>query len=131
MSRRLRLLVAVTCLVGGAVVALLLWPEPSVPVARPAAVAQAALDNRVLLSVTELGFAPSPVRVYAGRPVTLVVTRQTDNTCATELVVPEAAVKVALPLHVPVTVSFLPGKSGTLRYGCGMQMMVSGILLVE
>jgi len=130
-SRRLLLLLGATCVVGGALLTLLLWPEPSAPAARPGAVAEAALDNRVFLSVTELGFEPSPMRVAAGRQVTLVVTRQTDNTCATELVIPEAEVKVALPLHVPVTVTFVPAKSGTLRYGCGMQRMVSGVLLVE
>jgi plastocyanin domain-containing protein len=130
-SRRLLLVLGATAFLGAALVALLLWPEPSAPAPRPSPVTQAASDNRVALSVTELGFEPSAVRVHAGRPVTLVVTRQTDNTCATELVVPEAGVKVALPLHVPVTVTFLPAKSGTLRYGCGMQMMVSGRLLVE
>ena len=92
---------------------------------------QAGADNRVELSVTELGFEPSPVRVHAGKPITLVVTRQTDKTCATELVVPEAGVKVALPLHVPVTISFSPHRTGVLRYGCGMQMMVHGVLLIE
>lgn len=131
MSRRLLLLLGVTTLAGAALLALLFWPEPSAPAAQPPVVTQASSDNRVEISVTELGFEPAAVRVHAGSPVTLVVTRETDNTCATELVVPEAGVKVALPLHVPVTVSFLPAKSGTLRYGCGMQMMVGGRLLVE
>ena len=132
MSRRLVLLLAATLAVGGALVALMLWPAPPQPAAPPGpAVADASADNTVQLAVTELGFEPPAVRVHAGKPVTLVVTRQTDYTCATELVVPAARVRVALPLHVPVTVSFVPPKSGRLRYGCGMQMMVSGVLLVE
>lgn len=131
MSARLLLLLGATALVGAALLALLFWPEPAAPLPEPRAVAQATSDNRVVLSVTELGFEPSVVRVQAGKAVTLVVTRQTENTCATELVLPEAGVKVALPLHVPVAVTFLPAKSGTLRYGCGMQMMVSGRLLIE
>ncbi len=131
MSRRLRLLVLATLLVGGALVGLTLWPSPHSPLPPPAAVAQAGADNRVQLDVSEFGFEPQTVRVQAGKPVTLVVTRQTDNTCATELVIPDAGVRVPLPLHVAVTVTFLPSKTGRLRYGCGMQMMVSGVLLVE
>lgn len=116
---------------GAALVAVLVWPEGRPPVPVQAPVAQAGPDNRVELAVTEAGFEPSRVRVHAGKPVTLVVTRQTDNTCATELVVPDSGVRVALPLRVPVTVTLVPLKSRTLRFGCGMRMMVSGVLLVE
>jgi plastocyanin domain-containing protein len=130
-SRRLVALLVATLAVGGALVALSVWPTAQAPASVRTPVKEAAPDNRVELAVTELGFEPSPVRVRAGKLVTLVVTRQTDNTCATELVVPDAGLKVALPLHVPVTVSFLPPKSGTVRYGCGVQGMVSGVLLVE
>jgi plastocyanin domain-containing protein len=131
LSRRLVLLLLATLLVGGGLLGLLLSPESPLPSPPAAAVAEAGADNRVQLSVTELGFEPAAVRVRAGKAVTLVVTRQTDNTCATELVVPDGKIRVPLPLHVPVTVSFVPSQSGRLRYGCGMQMMVSGVLLVE
>jgi plastocyanin domain-containing protein len=133
LSRRLLALLLATIAVGAALAVVLLLPTPSAPpspVPRAAA-ARAGADNRVELSVTELGFEPSPVRVHASTPVTLVVTRRTDRTCATELVVPGTLVKVALPLDTPVTVTFVPPKSGTLRYGCGLGMMVSGVLLVE
>jgi plastocyanin domain-containing protein len=59
-----------------------------------------------------------------------VVTRTTEQTCATELVIPGSNVRVALPLGVPVSVTFPAPKSGTLRYACGMGML-SGALLVE
>jgi plastocyanin domain-containing protein len=120
-----------TASVGGVLLALLLWPEAPVKPVVPTPVAQASSDNRVELRVTETGFVPSAVRVHAGTPVTLVVTRMTDTTCATEILIPDAGVKVALPLRTPVTVRFVPPRTGTLRYGCGMQMMVSGVLLVE
>jgi plastocyanin domain-containing protein len=134
-SGRFLALLLATLAVGGALVALFLWPADKAQetaASRPAApVVRAGPDNRVELAVTELGFEPSPVRVRAGTPLTLVVTRKTEHTCATELVVPGTAVKVALPLDVPVSVTFVPPTSGTLRYGCGMGMMVSGVLLVE
>jgi plastocyanin domain-containing protein len=133
-SRRLLALLLATAAVGGSLVAVSLWeprarPAPAAPVPRP--VVRAGADNRVELAVTERGFTPSPVHVHAGVPVTLVVTRKTEQTCATELVVSGTDIKVALPLDVPVTVTFLPEKSGALHYGCGMGMMVSGVLLVD
>lgn len=131
MSRRLKLLALATLCAGTLLLGVSFWPEVEARRREPAPVVQAPLDNRVELTVTELGFVPPAVRVHAGRPVTLVVTRTTDNTCATELVVPDAGLRVALPLHTPVTVRFVPPASGTLRYGCGMQMMVSGVLVVE
>jgi plastocyanin domain-containing protein len=133
-SGRFLALLLATLAVGGALLALSLWPAATAQetaTAHKARVVGAGEDNRVELLVTTLGFEPSPVRVHAGTPVTLVVTRKTKDTCATELIVPGTAVKVALPLDVPVTVTFVPPTSGTLRYGCGMGMMVSGILLVE
>jgi plastocyanin domain-containing protein len=107
----------------------MLWPAPAPPALSPPGASEAFGDNTVQLAVTELGFEPHTEASTPRKPLTLVVTRQTDSTCATELVVPDAGVKVALPLHVPVTVRIVPPKSGRLRFGCGMQMMVSGVLL--
>jgi plastocyanin domain-containing protein len=132
-SRRLLLLLLATLAVGAGLAASFLWPTPvaPAPVQAAAPVRRAAPDNQVQLSVTELGFEPSAVSVHAGREVTLLVTRTTTQTCATELVVPGTDVRVALPLNVTVRVTFVPPKSGPLRYGCAMGMMVSGVLLVE
>jgi plastocyanin domain-containing protein len=133
-SRRLVALLVATLVVGSGLVALFLWPTPAPPppVARTRAPeVHAGPDNRVELTVTEHGFEPSPVHVSKGMPVTLVVTRKTDQTCATELIVPDTPVNVPLPLGTPVTITFVPPRSGVLRYGCAMQMMVSGVLVVE
>jgi hypothetical protein len=40
------------------------------------------------LEVTRNGFQPALVRVTRGRPVELLVTRTSDDTCATEIVIP-------------------------------------------
>ena len=79
-------------------------------------------SNRVAIAVTENGFEPKTVTVTAGRPVTLVVTRQTDKTCATELVMEEQHINQKLPLGTPVEITFTPQKPGELIYACGMDM---------
>lgn len=83
------------------------------------------------LSVTDRGFEPSPVNVKANEPLKLVVTRKTDDTCATDIVIKDYGIQKALPLNQPVTIEFTPTKSGELKYGCAMGQMVGGVLLVE
>ena len=91
----------------------------------------AAQDGRIALSVTEKGFEPSPVQIEKGKPVTLVVTRKTDQTCATELTLPEYKINQKLPLNQPVEITFTPDKAGELVYGCAMDRMISGVLQVR
>lgn len=85
----------------------------------------------VALAVTAAGFEPASVTVRRGEPLTLIITRTTDATCAKDIVMPEHDIHEPLPLGQPVTVTFTPRKSGTLKYGCGMNQMISGVLLVE
>lgn len=93
--------------------------------------AAAQQDGRIALSVTEKGFEPSPVQIEKGKPVTLVVTRTTDQTCATELTLPEYKINQKLPLNQPVEITFTPDKAGELVYGCAMDHMISGVLQVR
>jgi plastocyanin domain-containing protein len=76
----------------------------------------------VRITVTKNGYEPARVPAVRGRPLTLVVTRTTDETCATEIVIPEANVSTDLPLGQPVTITFTPERTGELRYSCAMQM---------
>ncbi len=84
----------------------------------------------VQLAVTSEGFVPAQVSVKAGKPVKLVVTRKTDQTCATEIVMKDFGVKQELPLDRPVTITVTPKKPGDYRYACGMDM-VAGVLKAE
>jgi plastocyanin domain-containing protein len=101
------------------------------PAQKPAA---APVDKNgvrtVELTVTSKGFEPANVKVKAGHPVRLVVTRKTDKTCATELVMDDLGINQPLPLDTPVTVEFTPSESGTLRYACAMDH-ISGILTIQ
>ena len=85
----------------------------------------------VELAVTEKGFEPGAVKLKKGEPVKLVVTRKTDVTCATELVMDEYKIDAKLPLNTPVEIAFTPGQGGTLRYGCAMGKMIAGTFVVE
>lgn len=84
----------------------------------------------VEMAVTENGFEPSKVKVNRGEKVRLVVTRKTDSTCATEIVIEDQGVNAELPLGKAVAVEFTPKKSGQIRYACGMGH-VSGVLFVK
>lgn len=83
------------------------------------------------VSVTAKGFEPKEIRVKLGEQLNLVITRKTDETCATEIVIDEHNIKQALPLNQAVTVSFTPKKSGTLKYGCGMNKMINARIVVD
>lgn len=87
--------------------------------------------RRVEIAVTERGFEPSPVTVVRGQPLELVVTRRTDATCATEIVVDSPPLRKALPLNRSVSLVFTPEKSGEIVYGCAMDKMLGGVLRVE
>ncbi|MCY1024006.1 cupredoxin domain-containing protein [Pyxidicoccus sp. MSG2] len=86
--------------------------------------------HTVELAVTSKGFEPANVKVKAGQPVRMVVTRKTDKTCATEIVVADLGINQPLPLDTPVTVEFTPSESGTLRYACAMDH-ISGLVTIQ
>jgi len=101
------------------------------PQKAPAAAAPAPAGKTIEMSVTEKGFEPDVVKVKKGEPVTLVITRKTDKTCATEIVIDEEKISTKLPLNKAVTVSFTPKKAGDMKYGCAMGKMIGGVLKVE
>ena len=84
----------------------------------------------ITMEVTEAGFVPARLKIKRGEPVKLLITRKTEASCATEIVIDEYKVNTKLPLDTPVTVSFTPTKTGTLKYGCAMQKMIGGVITV-
>ena len=86
--------------------------------------------QRVAIKVTDQGFEPAVVTVHVGQPVTLLVTRTTDQTCATELVMKGEHIHQALPLDREVAITFTPTQQGDLDYACGMDM-IKGTVRVE
>lgn len=99
--------------------------EAAKPAAAPVKGAQI-----VKLTVTEDGFVPAEVRVKKGQPVQLEVTRLTNRTCATEIVMKDFGVNQPLPLGKVVSVTVTPKGPGAYRFACAMDM-IAGTLRVE
>ena len=95
----------------------------------PCATIAAEQPRTIEIAVTAKGFEPARVKVTKGQPLKLVVTRKTDDTCATQIVIADQNIKADLPLNKPVTLSFTPKRSGEIKYSCGMDM-ITGVLEV-
>lgn len=106
-------------------------PPPAPPPPPPAQPAPAADTGRVNVLVTEAGFVPDKIPAKAGKPLTLVITRKTNKTCATEILFAGQEGKTDLPLDKAVEVTYTPKASGEVKFGCGMGMMISGVLNVS
>ena len=99
--------------------------EPTTP--------KAEASMRREITVTEKGFEPDDVQVPAGKPVTLVFTRKTDQTCVKEVIVTMAdgtKIEKALPLDKPVEIATAFPSAGKVGYACGMDMM-KGTITVQ
>ena len=84
--------------------------------------------QRVTLEVTEAGFVPERIQVEAGRPIELVVTRTTDNTCGTEIVIGNGRQRADLPLNKAVTLKLAAMNKGELKISCGMAMLKGAVV---
>ena len=93
--------------------------------------ASPTLSNEVTMKVTDKGFEPQDLRVQKDKPVKLTITRVSDATCATEIVIDEHNIKTPLPLNEAVSVTFTPKQSGQLKYGCAMDKMIGGVIRIE
>ena len=88
---------------------------------------------RIEVSVTKRGFNPDTINVPAKKPVTLVFTRKTEQTCTKSVVLTMAdgkKIERELPLDKPVEIAVTFPKAGKLGYACGMDM-AKGIIVVE
>lgn len=106
-------------------------PTPTAAVVPTVAVPPAAATptaNRVEVAVTDEGFVPSRIPAKAGVPVTLAITRKVDRTCATEILFAGQEGKTELPLNKTVEVTYTPKAAGDIKFGCGMGMMIGGVI---
>lgn len=95
----------------------------AVPAARAADKAPAGKAPRTIeMALTDAGLAPAELKVAKGEAVHLGITRKTDRTCMTQVVIADVGVKQELPLNKTVYVDFTPSRSGSFRILCGMGM---------
>jgi plastocyanin domain-containing protein len=97
----------------------------AIAVALAAGCASRAAKSRfpeVAIHVTTDGFVPKRSFAPRGKAVTLVVTRDTDQTCATAMSVDGIDKSWDLPLHQAVRIDLPQGVADTLHYICGMGM---------
>ena len=95
----------------------------------PPAPAPVSTTGAVAVTVDGNGFTPAAVAFKKGAPASLVFTRTSDDTCATEVVFPELDVKQPLPKNTPVTISIPTEKEQKLTFQCGMGMFKSSVVI--
>jgi plastocyanin domain-containing protein len=88
-------------------------------------------SQEVQIAVTEKGFEPARSFVHRGEPVTLVVMRKTDQTCAKQIVLEGLNIRKDLPLNQAVRINLPADVMGdSLSYACGMNMY-TGMIVVQ
>jgi plastocyanin domain-containing protein len=80
--------------------------------------------------ITENGYSRTSIKLRRGVPARITFLRQTDVTCATEVVISAYGINRSLPLNTPVSINFTPKNSGEFNFSCGMNMM-HGKLIVQ
>lgn len=85
-------------------------------------------NREVEVTVTDNGFEPSRIEVNKGDNVTLVVTRKTEQTCATGIVVADRAITQDLPLNEPVRVTLGSVEGGEIAFACPMDMIKGSVV---
>ena len=86
-------------------------------------------NGEIPITANEKGFSPSSVTVQKGSKATLVFTRTTDDTCATEVVFPELNIKKDLPKNTPVKIEIPTDKEQRISFQCGMGMYKSAVVV--
>lgn len=100
-------------------------------VAKNSVVKDSIAKKTIELKVTDEGFEPSSIEVAPNTEVTLKITRVTNSTCAKQIQVPSLKIKHDLPLNKTVTVNLGKLNQGEIKFGCAMDMMVSGVIFVK
>lgn len=93
--------------------------------------AGATETGKIAITADGDGFKPSSVNLKKGASATLVFTRTTDETCATQVVFPELDIKKDLPKNTPVSIVVPTDRARKLTFQCGMGMYKSSVVISE
>jgi plastocyanin domain-containing protein len=86
--------------------------------------------QKVTVALTDKGYEPTNLKLRRGVAAQVTFIRKVSATCGTQIVIADYDIKRALPLNEPVLVGFMPRKSGTFVFTCGMGML-RGSLIVQ
>jgi plastocyanin domain-containing protein len=98
---------------------------------RAATAAGSQQSQTARVAVTAKGFEPTNIMLKPNVPAKITFIRQTDQTCATSVVIPEYKINQELPLNKPVVVEFTPNKTGEFAFACGMNMLKGKLVVQE
>lgn len=85
--------------------------------------------KEVRVAVTEKGFEPATIQVARNSETTLIITRKTEKTCATEAIFAESGRRYDLPLNEEVRIQLPTESATTLHYACGMDMIKGEVVV--
>ena len=85
----------------------------------------------VEMKVVDTGFEPKQIDVKPGTNVTLNITRTSDLTCSTKILVPSKKITKDLPLGKTVAVNLGVVEKGEIKFGCDMNLMDHGMISVK
>jgi plastocyanin domain-containing protein len=77
------------------------------------------------------GYAPSRIRVSAGRPVRLTFHRLDPSGCVAQVLFPDFQRTLDLPLNARTSVELPPMQPGVYPFHCGMNMVRGSLEVVE
>lgn len=86
-------------------------------------------SKTITVKITKKGFEPKELSLQRDVPVRITFTRQTTETCGTEVVFPDYKISKPLPLNKPVNIEFTPIKEGDLKFTCGMDMLRGKVIV--
>lgn len=85
--------------------------------------------QKITVTVTENGFEPNEIKVKDKSHVILQITRKTETTCATNIMLKDLNIKKDLPLNQQVDVDLGVLKKGDISFACGMNMITGHIII--
>jgi hypothetical protein len=91
--------------------------------------ATAIPPDAVKVTISSGGFQPALLKVDAGKPVKLAITRDRQPNCGNRVLIPALGISRDLPPGETVIVELPAQPAGELRFACGMGMYKGAILI--
>lgn len=76
----------------------------------------------VQMTISDDGVSPMAIAAKQGEPLRIAITRTTNSTCITHVVVRDYGINQAIPLNKTVNIDITPKATGKVRVACGMGM---------